>query len=186
LHLSLTPCTGIVSFDEIEKGVGRLLDEFGPPRKTQPIYPFWYLQNDGLWQLTNIEQSKNGTLGPCPTKTFIKSRDVRGRFPAEIEKQLSSNPELLKQIASTILESNFPATLHHKLFDRGAFSLDPDRRLIVSENAHGNDSFDQWLMRFHGTVIQPPQRNSYTPLDDFTEWHINEVFKGNPREFIIR
>ena len=264
--------TGTLSFDEIEKGVGRLLDEFGPPLKTQPIYPFWYLQNDGLWQLTNIKTSKNGTLGPCPTKTFIKSRDVRGRFPIEIEKLLSSHPKLLKQIASTILESNFPATLHsdilqaagldmetyintteqltenrrtrdprfrekvlraygyrcvvcgfnvrlgntpigleaahikwhqaggpdaecnglalcslhHKLFDRGAFSLDTDRRLIVSESAHGNDSFDEWLMRFHGTVIKPPQRNSYTPLDDFTEWHISEVFKGNPREFIIR
>ncbi|MCD4775506.1 MAG: hypothetical protein K8S15_05580 [Candidatus Aegiribacteria sp.] len=64
--------------------------------------------------------------------------------------------------------------------------LDSDRRLIVSESAHGNNSFDEWLMRFHGTVIQPPQRNSYTQLDDFTEWRISEVFKGNPREFLIR
>lgn len=263
--------TGTVSFDEIEKGVGSLLDEFGPPRKTQPIYPFWYLQNDGLWQLTNIESSQNGTLGPCPTKTFIRSRNVQGHFPKNIEKHLISNPELLKHVSMGILDNNFPSTLysdilqaagldmdasahpgdqlpenrrtrdprfrekvlrayeyrcvvcgfnvrlgntpigleaahikwhqaggpdeecnglalcslHHKLFDRGAFSLDPMRRLIVSESAHGNAGFDEWLMRFHGNVIKPPQRSSYTPLDDFTEWHISEVFKGNPREFVI-
>ena len=264
--------TGPVSFDEMETGVSSLLDEFGPPRKTQPIYPFWYLQNDGLWQLTNIDPSDDGTLGPCPTKTFMRNRDVRGRFPIEIEKQLSSDPELLRQIVVKILEDNFPATLHsdillaagldmeasanpidqlpvsrrtrdprfrervlrayeyrcaicgfnvrlgntpvgleaahikwhqaggpdeernglalcslhHKLFDRGVFSLDPERRLIVSESAHGNEGFDEWLMRFHGTVIQLPQRSSYTPLNDYTEWHISEVFKGNPRELVIR
>ncbi len=264
--------TGTVSFDEIDKSVGKLLDEFGPPRKTQPIYPFWYLQNDGLWQLTNIEPSQNGTLGPCPTKAFIKSRDAHGRFPADIEKALTSEPETLRRIVSGLMEANFPATLHsdilqatglniescnipheipsdskrirdphfrerilkayeyrcavcgfsvrlgnasvgleaahikwhqaggpdeecnglalcalhHSLFDRGAFSLNNDRKLIVSENAYGNKGFDEWLMRFHGTTIHPPQRSSYLPNGDFTQWHINEVFKGNPREFLIR
>jgi putative restriction endonuclease len=263
--------TGPVSFDEMEKSVGSLLDEFGPPRTTQPIYPFWYLQNDGLWQLTNIEPSPNGTLGPCPTKTFIKSRDVHGCFPADIEEILFSEPETLRRIAADLLEANFPATLHsnilqavglsikacstaneipsdvkrardpnfrqrilkayeyrcavcgfsvrlgnasvgleaahikwhqaggpdeecnglalcslhHSLFDRGVFSIDYDRKLIVSENAYGNKGFDEWLMRFHGNEIQPPQRSSYLPNGDFTQWHINEVFKGSPREFIL-
>ncbi len=260
-----------VYFDEMDGDVSRLLNEFGPPRKTQPLYPFWYLQNDGLWQLTNIEPSDDATPGPCPTKSFMRNRDVRGHFPTEIEHQLSSDHELLKQVAMRILEDNFPATLHsdilqtagldmetstntvdqlpenrrtrdprfrervlrayeyrcvvcgfnvrlgntpvgleaahikwhqaggpdeecnglalcslhHKLFDRGVFSLNPERRLIVSDSAHGNEGFEEWLMRFHGTVIKPPQRSSYTPLDDFTEWHISEVFKGKPRELII-
>jgi len=34
--------------------------------------------------------------GSCPTKSFMRNRDVRGRFPIEIEKQLSSDPELLR------------------------------------------------------------------------------------------
>ena len=264
--------TGSVSFKEIDSEVGKLLDEFGPPRKTQPIYPFWYLQNDGLWQLTNIEPSSDGTLGPPPTKTFIRNRHVHGRFPADIENLLCSEPETLRRIAAGLLQDNFPATLHsdilqatglnlettvipdrrqadskkardprfrdrilkayeyrcavcgfsvrlgnasvgleaahikwhqaggpdeecnglalcslhHSLFDRGAFSLDNERKLIVSENAHGNIGFDEWLMRFHGNEIQPPQRSSYMPRNDFTQWHINEVFKGNPREFVIR
>ena len=233
-----------VYFDEMDGDVSRLLDEFGPPRKTQPLYPFWYLQHDGLWQLTNIPPSKDGTLGPCPTKSFMRNRKVQGHFPATLHsdilqaagldmdtstnttKQLTDNrrnrdPRFREKVLRAyeyrcvvcgfnVRLGNTPigleaahikwhqaggpdeecnglalCSLHHKLFDRGAFSLDTDRRLIVSESAHGNESFDEWLMRFHGTVIHSPQRNSYTPLDDFTEWHISEVFKGNPRELVI-
>ncbi|MBD3278794.1 MAG: restriction endonuclease [Candidatus Aegiribacteria sp.] len=263
--------SGPIPFEDVDQKVGKLLDEFGPPRKTQPILPFWYLQNDGLWELTNISPSPDGSLGSPPTKTFMRSNKVTGKIPDNIEKLLQSDRDLLNQVVFSILETSFPDTihedilqavgldpvsglgsvsersaqktrdprfrdkilkayeyscavcgysirmgnnpvgleaahikwhqaggpdeecnglalcsLHHSLFDRGAFSLDSERKLLVSENAHGDRGFEEWLMRYHGNRIKSPQRSSYYPDRDYTEWHISEVFRGRPREFSLQ
>lgn len=72
--------------------------------------------------------------------------------------------------------------LHHKLFDRGAFTLSKQWEVLVSDEAHGSASFEEWLMRFHGKPINFPQRRSYYPRADFIGWHVNEVFQGDYRE----
>jgi len=38
---------------------------------------------------------------------------------------------------------------HHKLFDRGLFTLSQERELLVAEKAHGTNGFQEWLMRYH-------------------------------------
>jgi len=39
-----------VSFRDVDRDLTELLDEFGPPRtRHHPEYPFWRLQNDGVW-----------------------------------------------------------------------------------------------------------------------------------------
>ena len=73
-------------------------------------------------------------------------------------------------------------SLHHKLFDRGAFTLSSQLQILVSDDAHGSVGFEEWLMRFHGREISFPQRQSYYPQEDFIGWHVREVFHGNPRE----
>lgn len=72
-------------------------------------------------------------------------------------------------------------SLHHKLFDRGVFSLTADMIFQVAENAHGTHGMDEWLMRFHGKVIRKPQRPEYYPEDSNLVWHIKEVFRGPAR-----
>ena len=73
-------------------------------------------------------------------------------------------------------------SLHHKLFDRGAFTLSQQRKILVSDDAHGSVGFEEWLMRFHGEEINFPQRQSYYPHESFIDWHIREVFQGDYRE----
>jgi len=73
-------------------------------------------------------------------------------------------------------------SLHHKLFDRGAFTLSKKLEILVSDDAHGSAGFDEWLMRFHGEKLNCPQRKTYYPSEDFTRWHIKEVFQGEYRE----
>jgi putative restriction endonuclease len=73
--------------------------------------------------------------------------------------------------------------LHHKLFDRGAFTLSDDMKIIVSDRANGSRGFKEWLMDFHGKTIKYPQRTAYIPHQDFTTWHVREVFHGQFREF---
>ena len=73
-------------------------------------------------------------------------------------------------------------SLHHKLFDRGAFTLSKQRQILVSDDADGTTGFQEWLMDFHGNTINFPQRRSYYPHQEFIGWHVREVFKGEYRE----
>lgn len=73
-------------------------------------------------------------------------------------------------------------SLHHKLFDRGVFSVDVSRRIVVSELVHGVDGVDQWLLRFHGRQLRRPVRSAFRPADRYLAWHQREVFRGPPRE----
>ena len=53
--------------------------------------------------------------------------------------------------------------LHHKLFDLGAFSLNSQGILLVSEEAHGSAGFQEALLRHHGSPMRPPQRPEWQP-----------------------
>lgn len=70
---------------------------------------------------------------------------------------------------------------HHKLFDLGAFTINEDLRMLVSDEVNGQGS-DDWLLRHHGVQIRPPQKKSFYPSADFTFWHATEVFKGGYRD----
>ncbi|MCA1060289.1 HNH endonuclease [Rossellomorea aquimaris] len=69
-------------------------------------------------------------------------------------------------------------SLHHKLFDRGVFTFTPERRMVVSQDAHGSNGFEEWLMRFNGQAVREPIQSYYQPDRSFIDWHISEVFKG--------
>jgi len=75
-------------------------------------------------------------------------------------------------------------TMHHKLFDRGVFTLSKSLRFQVAETAHGTEGFDEWLMRYHGKEIRPPQSPLYRPKDFFIHWHVKEVFRG-PARYLV-
>ena len=73
-------------------------------------------------------------------------------------------------------------SMHHRLFDRGVFTLSSNLEVLVSEYANGTTGFDEWLMNFHGKEINFPQRQEYYPNDEYLRWHLKEVFKGPYRE----
>ncbi len=68
-------------------------------------------------------------------------------------------------------------SLHHKLFDRGAFSLTEDRRVLVSQELHGSEATEQWITRFHGSALRVPRRAAQQPGPAFIAWHRGEVFR---------
>ena len=72
-------------------------------------------------------------------------------------------------------------TLHHKLFDRGVFTISKNLEFKVAEMAHGSQGFQEWLMRFHGKRIREPQKPQYQPAENYVDWHVKEVFKGPAR-----
>ena len=247
--------------DDIEENLKNLLREFGPRRNAyNSHFPFWRLQNDGIWEVTDSEK-----IGLTDSKdayiTDLRKYNVSGGFNKTISEQLTNDSDLVVEIIQSLLDAHFPnsihedilqsvgielplqafdtrtrtsnfrtnilrayeyrcavcgfdvklgdspialeashikwqradgpdtevnglalCSLHHKLFDRGAFTLSKQRQILVSDDAHGTTGFQEWLMDFHGEKINFPQRRSYYPEEEFIGWHVREVFKGDYRE----
>ena len=72
--------------------------------------------------------------------------------------------------------------LHHKLFDRGAFSLADDSRILVSQEVHGSTGLEEVLLAFHGRHVIDPQSQRYRPSPQFLKWHRGEVFRAPARD----
>ena len=238
-----------------------LLREFGPGRANYGTqYPFWRLQNDGIWEISDADRIGQTASGDA-LKSDLVRYGVSGSFLEDIAYQLQNDSTLSFEIIHSLLDAHFPSSLHedilqavgiefplqisnlqrsnpnfranilrayeykcavcgfdiklgtspialeashirwrqangpdtevnglalcslhHKLFDRGAFTLSQQLEILVSDDAHGSVGFDEWLMRFHGETISFPQRQSYYPHESFIDWHIREVFQGDYRE----
>ena len=72
-------------------------------------------------------------------------------------------------------------SLHHKLFDLGAFTVHVDHRVLVSELVHGAGQFEEVLLRHHGRPIERPVQPEHVPAAPYLAWHRKQVFKEKPR-----
>ena len=249
------------SYAEIDEKLKELLIEFGPTRKSyHPEYPFWRLQNDGIWELNNAENVTARIGNTDAKKSELAKYNVHGGFKKKIYDFLKSKQSIIPALAASVLEENFPSSmhedllqaigldvglnqdlkrkrdpyfrdkilkayeyqcavcgfnvrvghslvaleaahikwhqaggpdtekngvalcvLHHKLFDRGAFSLTKEMKIEVSDRAYGTQGFAEWLMAFHGKKIKRPQHPYYFPEPQFIKWHLSEVFQGYGR-----
>ncbi len=69
--------------------------------------------------------------------------------------------------------------LHHRLFDRGVFSLSDEHEVVVTESATG-DSLNSALGKFEGKTIGLPDDCEYYPEPQYIDWHRRQVFKDRP------
>ena len=252
----------LISYTEdIEENLENLLKEFGPKRDSyNPQFPFWRLQNDGIWEVSDADNIRQTASGDAFI-TDLRDYNVSGGFNKTISDQLQNDSELTFDIIQSLLDAHFPPSLHedilqavdiefplqafdtktrtsnfrknvlrayeykcavcgfdvklgdspialdachikwqkaggpdeavnglalcvmhHKLFDRGAYTLSKQLEILVSDDAHGTKGFQEWLMDFHGQTINFPQRRSYYPEMDYVGWHVREVFQGDYRE----
>lgn len=73
--------------------------------------------------------------------------------------------------------------LHHKLFDKGTFTLGKNNILIVSAAVHGSEGHKDWLLDYHGKELNTPVNPSYKPKRTYIDWHYEEVFR-KPSRFL--
>lgn len=247
-------------YEDVEEILPTLLQEFGPWRKKyNPADPFWRLQNDEIWEVTNTDNVH-------VHKDNASVRDLRryrtsGGFPEAIAYQFQEDFGLTFEVIGRLLVEHFPFTyhedilqdvgielsfgfsnqprdphfrqnvleaygyqcaicgfnvtlrdrpvaleaahirwhvaegpdtegngialcsLHHKLFDRGVFTLSDQLVLRVSGHVDTESiGYDEWLSRFDNQEIMHPPEQIYYPNEEYTKWHVREVFKGNYRE----
>jgi len=118
--LALAACSHgerrLLLFADIDKPLQNLLREFGPPRKTfHSEYPFWRLQNDGIWELSNTEYVETRASNNDAKKSDLLKFGVCGGFKQEIYELLSSDKKLIWLAAFKLLESSFPDSYHNDI-----------------------------------------------------------------------
>lgn len=73
-------------------------------------------------------------------------------------------------------------SLHHKVFDLGAFTILPDSyQMIFSQHLNGSDESAGRILAYHGASLILPQSPDYLPQPEFLDWHSKQVFKSPQR-----
>ena len=103
-----------VPFAEVDRDLKCLLQDFGPTRKSyHPEYPFWRLQNDGLWVVEGARNLKTRRGHKDPKKSELLDKNVQGALSSGVQSLLRGKPNLITVAAQEILEhiSHRPYTM---------------------------------------------------------------------------
>jgi putative restriction endonuclease len=76
-------------------------------------------------------------------------------------------------------------SVHHKIFDLGAFTVLPgNHQIVFNRHLHlaGGDDTKAKLLAHHGAGLVQPQGRECLPQPEFLAWHRAEVFKEPARE----
>ncbi len=106
-----------LEWNDVEERLGRLLAEFGPPRRgtPHPEFPFTRLRSDLVWQLSRDV--------PNDSLSSLREEPVAGQFVDDIEASLEQDPGLVAQVARDLVEEQFPLTIAPDVLS--AVGLDP-------------------------------------------------------------
>jgi glycyl-tRNA synthetase beta chain len=73
-------------------------------------------------------------------------------------------------------------SLHHKLFDLGAFTIEPaGYRVVFSQQAISGSRGLSGELQHHGSSIHPPQRSDLLPAREYLHWNAHGPFKTPAR-----
>ncbi len=106
----------LLPYDEIDQPLTRLLEEFGPPRKSpHPELPFFHLQTDGVWEIEDRVPLRIRKGSKNPLKSDLKKFRIAGGFTNEVFRELKRKPELIRELAREIMTAHFPQSLHKSI-----------------------------------------------------------------------
>jgi len=67
--------------------------------------------------------------------------------------------------------------VHHKDFDKGAFSITDDFKVKLSDSLNGGPQVQLLFFDFEDKQIRLPKKKNWMPNVDYLNWHQKEVFK---------
>lgn len=74
-------------------------------------------------------------------------------------------------------------SLHHKVFDLGAFTVMSDTyQIAFSQHLRGSDETTGRMLAYQGASLILPQSRDYLPQPEFLHWHRKWVFKVPARD----
>lgn len=93
----------LTSFEQLEAQLRPVLDAFTGAR-TEPSYPFWRLQRDGLWEITNHDDLPRRARNTDPPATALRRHQVKGGLPQRYYDLLLRRPAILEDAVAATLE----------------------------------------------------------------------------------
>jgi putative restriction endonuclease len=69
-------------------------------------------------------------------------------------------------------------SIHHELFDKGAWTLDAEKKIRVSNRVGGKVGLQECLLRFVGHSLELPNNIASEPRPQYVRWHQREVYRG--------
>jgi putative restriction endonuclease len=73
-------------------------------------------------------------------------------------------------------------SLHHKVFDLGAFKILPETyQMVFSQHLNGSEAASQCMLAYHGSAMILPQAKEYLPHPNNLDRHSLQVFKNPAR-----
>lgn len=125
----------LAEFSDFEEPLQHLLEQFGPPRKSiHPEYPFWRLQQDGLWEVPDQGVPLARTPSGDPLKAELRKHRIKAGFPERIYEVLHRDRRFREEVVRMLLKGHFPSSLHQDLLDELRVSL-PWRRPLRPREA---------------------------------------------------
>ena len=107
----------MASYRDAERALTYLLCRFGRPRKqVHPEFPFWRMRNDSLWEVQGTGPITEGPGGDVHV-TSLRREDARGGFPPDVFAALQADEALAFEIACSLVDAHFPATLHDDVLE---------------------------------------------------------------------
>lgn len=133
----------LIPFQQINEALTGLLREFGPPRQAyHPEYPFWRLQNDGVWEVVTEAPLTPRASNSDPLKSELLRFNVPGGLTAEIYQCLQYDQGLQRQLVELLLAEHFPRSLHADILE--AVGLAP--ALVLREASTRDARFRAWVL----------------------------------------
>ncbi|MCA6095152.1 HNH endonuclease [Streptomyces sp. SCA3-4] len=108
-------------YASVEEDLQRLLDEYGPPNRTTPAYPFHHLVSDGVWEV----HTDRGPGSPGSGVRELRAAGAAGRLAPDLRAALRREPSLLGRMAQVLLDLHFPSSLHSELCEAVGLRLEP-------------------------------------------------------------
>ncbi|MFE9613253.1 phosphorothioated DNA-binding restriction endonuclease [Streptomyces sp. NPDC006012] len=113
---------GALRYSAVEADLRRLLAEYGPAGRTSPAYPFHHLVSDGVWEV----RTDRGSGSPGTGVGELRATGAAGRLAPELRAALRREPSLLGRLARTLLDLNFPPSLHGELCEAVGLELEAE------------------------------------------------------------
>lgn len=134
----------LLPFMEAKEKIEILLSDFGPNRKTHANYPFVRLANDRIWTFNKpkiIDTTANLST------SYLVENNISAGFNPEVKEALKANPELIGILAASILNENFPTTLHEEILNAVGLEIGHEIERVQKKSKKRDPEFREKVLQ---------------------------------------
>lgn len=128
----------MIPYQDVVNSLSPLLERYAPYAKIlKPEYPFWLLQNDGIWELdTAVDDDLPKNTVP-PKGKLTK---MHGGLTQQNYDLFSKNPDIALFVIEEILHLLYPRSLHEQILQTAGIKADINSHSIINTD-------EEWYRR---------------------------------------